>query len=79
MVLVGRENNRVAILKVCGEVDIHSAKSLRKEFEKLLFAEKDILLDLSQTDYIDSIGLSLLISFQKRQCKNGNLFGICSP
>lgn len=79
MVLVRREHNKVAILEVCGEVDIHSAKSLRMELEKLPCAEQNILLNLSQTYYIDSIGLSLLISFKKKQCKNGKQFGICSP
>jgi anti-anti-sigma regulatory factor len=41
--------------------------------------DRHILLNISSTDYIDSFGLSLLISFRKKLGKKGKHFGLCSP
>lgn len=79
MMLARREDKNVIILEIWGDVDMHSIKSLDRELEKLLSTEKHILLNLSQTYYMDSIGLSLLINFQKRQREKGKFFGLCSP
>jgi anti-sigma B factor antagonist len=77
--LTRREHDKVIILEVWGDVDIHSAQPLGRELEKLLCREKHILLNLFQTYYIDTIGLSLLIDFKKRQREKGKFFGLCSP
>lgn|GEM_PF-260105 len=79
MMLAGREYKNILILEIWGDVDIHSVESLSRELEKLSGKEKHILLNLSQTYYMDSIGLSLLIDFQKRQREKGKFFGLCSP
>lgn len=78
MMLVRRKHDNVIILEIWGDVDIHSAKSLRRELEKLSRTEKHILLNLFRTCYIDSIGLSVLIAFQKRQWEKGKILGLCS-
>jgi anti-anti-sigma factor len=74
-----RERDNVIILEIWGDVDIHSTKSLGRKLEELLSAEKHILLNLFQTSYIDTIGLSLLIDFKKRQREKGKFFDLCSP
>ncbi len=79
MTLARREHDRVIELEICGEVDIYSAKSLGRELENLACKKKHILLDLFQTYYIDSIGLSLFIAFHKKQWEKGKILGLCSP
>ncbi|MDQ7823447.1 MAG: STAS domain-containing protein [Candidatus Eremiobacteraeota bacterium] len=74
MMLVTREQDRVIILEIRGDVDIHHVKSLGRELEKILCAGKHILFNLSRTYYLDSIGLSLLIAFQKKLRKAGKFF-----
>lgn len=79
MMLVTREHDNVSIMEIWGDVDIHSAGSLNGELGKLLCTERHILLNLSQTYYIDSIGISLIIALQKRQMEKGKFLGLCSP
>ncbi|MDQ7825106.1 MAG: STAS domain-containing protein [Candidatus Eremiobacteraeota bacterium] len=79
MMLAMRKHDKVIVLEIMGDVDIHSAKYLGRELEKLICKEKHILLNLLKTCYMDSIGLSLLIAFHKKQREKGNFFGLCSP
>jgi anti-sigma B factor antagonist len=74
-----RERDGIIILDIKGEVDIYSGEDLRQRLEELSLTDRQILLNISNTDYIDSFGLSLLISFRKRMGKKGRHFGLCSP
>ncbi|MEV5355105.1 STAS domain-containing protein [Streptomyces sp. NPDC052693] len=55
-------DDRTAVVAVLGDVDLHTAVSLRANVSALL-AEgvRHLVLDLSRTEYIDSTGLSTFI------------------
>ncbi|MDQ7821978.1 MAG: STAS domain-containing protein [Candidatus Eremiobacteraeota bacterium] len=74
-----REVLGIAILDLKGEVDIYSSEELKHLLEELSESRESLLLNVSNTDYIDSFGLSLLISFRKKMGKQGKRFGLCCP
>lgn len=50
-------------LTVCGEIDHHSAKEIRRKMDALILANfpKDVRLDLSEVTFMDSSGLGLIM------------------
>ena len=74
-----RENGGVTVIDVSGEVDIYSGEELRQCIDEVAGDSQHVLLNISKTDYIDSFGLSLLISFRKKLGKLGKMFGLCNP
>ena len=55
--------NKILTLKIIGDIDHHSAKSVR-EYADFLIIEKRpalILLDLSAVEFMDSSGLGLIL------------------
>lgn len=79
MELQKRVINGVTILDVKGEVDIYSGEEMRKRIDELMPSLKHLLLNISEIDYIDSFGLSLLISLKKKMSKEGRSFALCCP
>lgn len=50
-------------IDLIGELDIYSASEFMDETQNLIFQhKKDLVLDFSQLDYLDSSGLGVLIS-----------------
>lgn len=74
-----REQDGVTVFDVKGEVDIYSGEELKQMLEEIADKEQKVLLNVSNIDYIDSFGLSLLISFRKKMGRQGKRFGICCP
>lgn len=56
------EKSRVKIV-LCGEIDHHSAVSLRHEIDNMLMLTRpqSLILDLSCVDFMDSSGLGLIM------------------
>jgi len=79
MELQKRVINGVTILDVKGEVDIYSGEELRQRVDEYMSAAGHLLLNISEIDYIDSFGLSLLIAVKKKMSKEGKSFGLCCP
>ena len=74
-----RERGGITVIDVSGEVDIYSGEELRHCVDEIANVSEYVLLNISKTDYIDSFGLSLLISFRKKLGKLGKTFGLCNP
>lgn len=55
------------IIKIEGELDHHSAESFRKQIDKKILSssDKEILFDLSQTTFMDSSGIGVLLGRYK--------------
>ncbi|HQO39051.1 MAG TPA: STAS domain-containing protein, partial [Spirochaetota bacterium] len=65
-----KENDDLVLVKVNGDIEMMSIKT----FKQMLFEigqniDKDIEIDLSDVDYIDSSGVGVLISLLKLQKK----------
>lgn len=67
------DGNRDAwILKPVGDIDIYSAPSFKQELIDLITEnQKDVVIDGTNLEYIDSTGLGVLISGLKK-IKEGN-------
>ena len=63
-----RVGSNSAVLVVTGEFDMHNSEDVRHELERLHESGIDdqLVVDLTKCDFIDSIGLSVLISAQHR-------------
>jgi anti-anti-sigma factor len=67
-------------VKPCGELDISTAPVLRERLEPLRKAiAADVLMDLDHLTFLDSSGISLIVTVCKRVRANGGSFSVtCS-
>lgn len=77
MEIVINDNENNVLVLVSGDIEMMTIK----EFKEKLFdigqnVDKDVELDLSNVDYIDSSGVGVLISLLKLQKKKGKLLKI---
>lgn len=65
-----QENDDIVILTVHGDIEMMTIKTFKQKlFEVGQNYDKDIEIDLSDVDYIDSSGVGVLISLLKLQKK----------
>jgi anti-sigma B factor antagonist len=65
---------------VAGEVDLATADRLREGLRSALGSDRPVIVDLSDCNFIDSIGLSVLIDAAHRAERSGRVeLGIASP
>lgn len=66
------EKGQELIVKICGDIDHHSAKTLRARIDRELFSvrPKVLVLDLERVDFMDSSGLGLILG---RAAKGGSI------
>lgn len=71
---------RVQIIEIVGRLDAFSVQSLRDEQAKLLDAGAiNFIIDLSQTTFMDSAGMSALVSLLKQVRQNGGEMIMVKP
>lgn len=58
-------------------VDASNVKQFREKLYDLIEMKKDIVCDLQHVQFVDSSGLGVLISCQKRQRSIGGSFRLC--
>lgn len=67
----------VSVLKVTGEVDLHSSPQLREAFRQYLDGKPPRLaVDMSHVNYIDSSGLAALIEYVRESQSFGGKLGL---
>ncbi|MDA8354402.1 MAG: anti-sigma factor antagonist [Firmicutes bacterium] len=64
-------SEQVSALVVSGEVDAYTAPQLREKLMPLCKENREIYLDLSRVDYMDSTGLGVLIGAYKQLRSGG--------
>lgn len=65
------------IVYLSGEIDHHSARSIRDSIDKLIILQKPeiLILDLSGVDFMDSSGLGLILGrYKKIKELSGDMF-----
>ena len=67
------------VVGVTGDLDLGSAPQLRREvLDQLAAGARRIAVDLSSTDFVDSMGLGVLVAVLKRvRTHDGELVVIC--
>ncbi|HIE08362.1 MAG TPA: anti-sigma factor antagonist [Armatimonadetes bacterium] len=72
--------DKLAVIKVRGDVDIYTAPQLRETIHKVVDAGRsDVIVDLGGVDFIDSTGLGVLIGGLRRARERGGELVIASP
>jgi len=72
MIFEVKENNEKVLATVSGRLDTPSAVSAQQEITPLLEnADKEIILDCSNLEYISSSGLRLLLTIRKEAATKG--------
>ena len=67
--LIGAQNieityeNHILTAKILGDIDHHSARSVREKIDALIFSKRPsmVVLDLSAVEFMDSSGLGLIV------------------
>ena len=68
-----REEGRARVLKLSGELDVASSGALEQSVEEV--SDYDLLVvDLSELEFIDSTGLSVLVAAHQRAVAAGREF-----
>lgn len=77
MEIVINENENNVLVIVSGDIEMMTIKEFKEKlFEIGQNVDKDVELDLSNVDYIDSSGVGVLISLLKLQKKKGKFLKI---
>jgi anti-sigma B factor antagonist len=64
MEITVEEEDKLVLLKISGEVDLHASPRLREELRKIAArGAPPLLLDFREVEYIDSSGLATLIEY----------------
>lgn len=71
--------NGVTLVTVYGDLDVSDAVSLREALEQAQgTGERTVLLDLSEVGFIDSAGIGLLVTAQRRATGSGGQFALAA-
>lgn len=68
------------MLAVSGELDLAAASSLEEELDQALGSGSEVIvIDLTDLDFIDSTGLSVLVRAHQRAQETGLQLGVVNP
>ena len=67
------KDDGILTVHVSGHLDINSSTELDQAIEPELEGTTDLIVDLANVDYVSSMGLRLLLSWQKRMFKQGSM------
>jgi anti-sigma B factor antagonist len=71
---------RIAVVHVAGELDLVSAPRLRNAIASLQNEALDeVVIDLEGLEYIDSVGIGLLVASRRRLDAEGRRFSLRNP
>lgn len=69
------------VVKLGGELDHHSAREIREELDRMIAETRpeNLVLELSEIDFMDSSGLGLVLGRYRRLCEIGSKMYIKNP
>jgi len=74
-----RQGSEATVVTVTGELDVLTARRLMPQLDDIVRRHQgDAVIDLSQAEFIDSLGLTVLLNTQRRLARQGrNLAVVC--
>ena len=81
MEIISNVKDGVLYIKLSGDIDHHSAKSVRDAVDDLMRKNNpaELELDLSAVEFMDSSGLGLVLGRYKKQTDMGGRMKILNP
>jgi stage II sporulation protein AA (anti-sigma F factor antagonist) len=81
MEIISSVKDGVLCVKPTGDIDHHTAKNMREAIDSLIVRNnpRELELDLSAIDFMDSSGLGLVLGRYKKQSDVGGKFKIINP
>jgi len=81
MEILSNMQDGILLVKPSGDIDHHSAKDIRETIDGLIIKNnpRELALDLSAIDFMDSSGLGLVLGRYKKQSDIGGRFKIINP
>ena len=81
MKLITAVKDKDLLVRVTGDIDHHSAPGIREEIDRALEREKParLLLDLGETDFMDSSGLGLILGRKRKTEEMGISLVLINP
>jgi len=81
MKLITAEKDGDLVVRITGDIDHHSAPGIREEIDRLLDEKKPagLLMDLGQTDFMDSSGLGLILGRKRKTGEMGIRLVLINP
>ena len=81
MQIVHEFKDNVLNIKIKGDIDHHTAKEVRADIDTLVLesSPKELVLDLSGVEFMDSSGLGLVLGRYKKQSDFGGKMKIINP
>lgn len=73
------ERGETLVVAVAGEVDMSNADDLRAAIEGRMATPRDLILDLSDVEYIDSAGIHFMFVLRKRLGARGQKVELVVP
>ncbi|MFW6365002.1 MAG: STAS domain-containing protein [Spirochaetota bacterium] len=64
------EKNDEIIVRFSGEIDMLSIKNMKDSLFSLADRKKNIIIDFSNLDYLDSTGIGILLTLNRMQLDN---------
>lgn len=80
LTLSTRSEGDQAIVEVAGEIDVYTAPRLREQLAELVDSGRyNIIVDMTQVEFLDSTGLGVLVGGLKRvRIHDGSLRLVCT-
>jgi anti-anti-sigma factor len=69
-----QEHDGAVVVSLAGEIDLQHSPSVRKQLMELMFARRDVLVDMKGVAYIDSSGIASLVEAYQMARKNATRF-----
>ena len=81
MNIISKAEENALYIKLKGDIDHHSVKNAREDIDEMLFKSnpKELYLDLSEIEFMDSAGLGLVLGRYKKQTEHGGIMKIVNP
>jgi anti-sigma B factor antagonist len=74
-----RENGKAWVLELSGELDSVSSAKASSMINQLREDIRRLVVDLTQLDFIDSTGLSVLLNLHRRLVRRGGRLSVACP
>ncbi len=81
MKIITAQKDRCMIVRVTGDIDHHSAQAIRAEVDGEMEARcpERVILDLTETEFMDSSGLGLILGRMRKTRERGIAFQLLNP